>query len=91
MREFRFRLIVSGSFSSQISDEELLGATDALGQAGCDDSSISAFGGGLELEFERTHQSLQEAICSAIQDVEKAGYVVDSIQMDRDAVAAVGN
>jgi hypothetical protein len=43
----------------------------------------------LELEFDRAHQSLQEAIASAIRDVEKAGFVVDSIQMDRDAVIPV--
>jgi len=89
MTEYHFRLILGGPFTGQLSDEELLAATDALGEAGCDDCSISVHGQGLELEFDREHQSLQEAIASAIHDVERAGYVVESIQMDRDAVLPI--
>lgn len=89
MTEYHFRLIITGPFTAQLSDEELLDATDALGEAGCNDCSISVHGNGLELEFDRSHHSLQDAIASAIHDVEKAGYVVESIQMDRDAVLPV--
>jgi hypothetical protein len=89
MTEYQFRLILSGPFTGLLSDEELLDATDALGEAGCDDCSVSVRGRGLELEFDRVHQSLQEAIASAINDVEKAGYVVESIEMDRDAVLPI--
>ena len=89
MTEYQFRLILSGPFTRQLSDEELLDATDALGEAGCDDCSISVHGRGLELEFDRADRSLQEAIASAIHDVERAGYVVESIQMNRDAVLSV--
>ena len=35
MTEYQFRLILSGPFTGQSSDEELLDATDALGEAGC--------------------------------------------------------
>jgi hypothetical protein len=87
--EFHFRLIVSGPFSEPLSDDELLDATDALGEVGCDDCSISVCDRGLELEFYRAHLSLQDAIASAINDVEKAGYVVELIQMDRDAAIPV--
>lgn len=86
MSEYHFCLILSGPFTGQLPDEELLDVTDALGEAGCDDCSISVHGRGLELEFDRVHQSLQEAIASAIDDVERAGYVVESIQMNREAV-----
>ncbi len=89
MSEYHFRLILSGPFSRQLSDEELLDATDALGEAGCNDCSISVHGRGLELEFDRVHQSLQDAIASAIHDVERAGYFVELVQMDRDAVLSV--
>ena len=89
MIEYHFRLILSGPFTSNLSDEELLNTTDALGEAGCDDCSISVHGQGLELEFDRVHQSLQDAIASAIRDVERAGYIVASIQMDRDAVLPI--
>ena len=91
MTEYHFRLILRGPMTGELSDEELLDATDALGEAGCNDCSISVHGRGLELEFDRDHQSLQKAIASAIHDVERAGYVVESIQMDRDAVLPVGS
>jgi hypothetical protein len=86
MTEYHFRLIVGGPFSEELSDEELLNATDALGAAGCDDASVSVHADGLELEFARSHQSLQGAIASAVQDVERAGFRVESIEMDREAV-----
>lgn len=89
MTEYHFRLILSGPLTGRLSDEELLDATDALGEAGCDDCSICGHGRGLELEFDRVHQSLQEAIASAIDDVERAGYVVESIEMDREAVLPI--
>jgi hypothetical protein len=89
MTEYHFRLILCGPSTAELSDEELLDVTDALGEAGCDDCSISVHGSGLELEFDRVHQSLEEAIASAICAVEKAGYVVESVQMDRDAVLSV--
>ncbi len=89
MAEYRFRLIVSGAFSDAVTDNELLDATDVLGGAGCDDCSISVRGHGLELEFERAHQSLQEAIASAIHNVERAGYTVQLVQMERDAALPI--
>lgn len=91
MTEYHFRLIVSGPFPRPLSDEELLDVTDALGEGGCDDCSISVYGRGLELEFDRPSQSLHEAIVSAIRDVEQAGFVVESIHMDRDAVIPVAS
>jgi len=90
MTEYHFRLIVRGPFSAQISDEELLDATDALGAAGCDDASIGVHADGLELEFVRSRESLQEAIASAVRDVERAGFRVESIEMDREAVLPAG-
>jgi len=86
MNEYHFRLVVSGPSSSELSDEELLDCTDALGAAGCDDASVGVHESGLELEFARSCESLEEAIASAARDVERAGYRVESIEMDRDAV-----
>ena len=91
MTEYRFRLILSGPFSSEVTDDELLDATDALGAAGCDDASISIHPQGLELEFDRSRPSLQEAIASAVQDAEKAGFRIESIEMDREAVVPAGS
>ena len=86
MIEYSFRLILSGPLSDDVTDDELLDVTDALGAAGCDDASIGVHASGLELEFARSRDSLQEAIVSAVQDAEKAGFHVESIEMDREAV-----
>ena len=90
MTEYHFRLIVTGRFTGPPSDEELLEATDALGEAACDDCSVSAHGRYLELEFDRARDSLEEAIASAVRDVENAGFTVESIEMDRAAVIPAG-
>ena len=91
MTEYQFCLIVRGNFAAPLSDEDLLDATDALGEAGCDDCSIGVHAEGLELQFDRARESLQEAIASAIRDVESAGYIVESVRMDRDAVLALSS
>ena len=89
MTEYRFRLILSGPFSDNLTNDELLDATDALGATGCDDASISVHADGLELEFDRSHHSLEKAIASAVEDVERAGFHVESIEMDRESVVPV--
>ena len=83
MADYRFAVIVA---SALMSHEEILDATDALGEAGCTDASIRGHAQGMELLFERTAKSLQAAISSAIADVEKAGYRVLRVEMEREAI-----
>jgi hypothetical protein len=47
---------------------------DALLQAGCNDGFLYSHDGVTYLDFEREGASLQEAIQSAIRDVQAAGY-----------------
>ena len=68
--------------------EEILDATDALGNTGCTDASIRGHATGIELLFERTADSLQAAISSAISDVEQAGYEVSKAEMRRESLPA---
>ncbi len=84
MPEFRFNVIVA---APPMDHEEILDATDALGEAGCTDASIRGHSQGMELLFERTADSLQNAISSAIADVESAGYRVVRVEMEREAIA----
>jgi hypothetical protein len=65
---------------------DILDATDALGDAGCLDASIRGHADGLELLFERAADSMQTAISSAVSDVERAGYQVSKVQMEREAI-----
>lgn len=85
MSGFRFSVIVS---TATMSDDQILDATDALGSAGCLDASIRGHADGMELLFERSADSLQAAITSAIIDVERAGYRVSKVEMEREALSA---
>jgi hypothetical protein len=83
MDDFRFGLIVP---APPMSHEEILDATDALGEAGCGDASIRGHTEGMELLFARKAPSLQAAISSAISDVESAGFRVVRVEMEREAI-----
>jgi hypothetical protein len=83
MPEYRFSVIVA---TALMTHEAILDATDALGNAGCTDASIRGHVDGMELLFERAADSLQGAIASAISDVERAGYRVSKVEMEREAI-----
>jgi hypothetical protein len=83
MPQFRFSLVVA---APSMSHEEILDATDALGEAGCTDASIRGHADGMELLFDRKASSLQKAISSAIADIESAGFRVTRVEMEREAI-----
>jgi hypothetical protein len=83
MADYQFSVIVPTSLMTY---EDILDATDALGNAGCTDASIRGHADGMEILFERTAESLQSAIFSAISDVERAGYRVSKVEMERQAI-----
>ncbi len=85
MTDYRFSVIIS---AAQMSHEEILDATDTVGNAGCTDASIRGHKEGMELLFERAADSLEAAISSAISDVERAGYRVTRVEMEREAIPA---
>lgn len=85
MTEYRFSVIIP---ASRMTHEEIEQAADVLGNAGCTDASIRGHADGMELLFERSASSLQEAISSAIAEVENAGYRVSKVEMERAAIPA---
>lgn len=84
MSEFRFSIIVAGTPAS---DEDILDIADALAAAGCGDASVRGHIQGMELLFEREGTSLQDAIRSAIADVERTGQRVTKVELDREAIS----
>ena len=78
MTAYQFSVIIP---TVPMTPEEILDTTDVLG-----DASIRGHAYGIELLFERTAESLQAAISSAISDVERAGYRVSKIEMEREAL-----
>jgi hypothetical protein len=83
MPSFEFSLIIA---SGKLSHDEILDATDALGEAGCTDGSLAGHADGMEMQFTRSGRSLQTAISSAIKDVERAGFRVVRVEMEREAL-----
>jgi len=53
-------------------DENTPGLEDSFYEAGCDDALINFRSGAVYLDFDREASSLQEAVLSAIRDVESA-------------------
>jgi hypothetical protein len=58
---------------------------DRLFEAGCDDSTPGTFCGTPYVSFHREADSLESAIRSAVADVQKAGCVVERVQIERDS------
>lgn len=83
MTGYRFSLIIR---AERLSHDEILDATDALGTTGCTDASIRGHAEGMELLFDRAADTLQAAISTAIADVERAGYRVLKVEMEREAI-----
>jgi hypothetical protein len=84
MSDYRFAVIVS---VGRMTHEQILDATDALGNSGCTDASIRGHASGMELLFERSGESLETAISSAIADIERAGYSVAKVELQREALS----
>jgi len=83
MAGYQFSVIIP---TLPMTHEDILDATDALGNAGCLDASIRGHADGMEILFEGTAESLQAAISSAIADVERAGYCVSKVEMEREFI-----
>jgi hypothetical protein len=81
--EYSFSLVVP---AEPFTHDQMLDATETLGNAGCTDASIRGHAQGIELLFERRADSLQAAISSAISDVERAGFRVGKVEMEREAI-----
>jgi len=85
MTTWEFTAVLSGV--DEITDE----LVDALYGAGCDDATIGSSCGIATVSFAREASSLQEAIRSAIADVQKGGGVVDRVQIEHAELAAWPN
>lgn len=85
MTEFHFSIIVVGK---SMTDEQILDAADALGIGGCTDASICGHHEGMELQFDRGAESLEAAIMSAVTDVERSGFCVARVELQRESIPA---
>lgn len=80
MRKYEFTLILKGSI--ELTDD----VADGLFEAGCDDGTPGTCDGVFSIDFHRQAGSLEEAISSAIANVKSAGYAVQRVQIEAEAV-----
>ena len=80
MRKYEFTLILKGSL--ELTDE----IADALFEARCDDGTPGTCNGVFSIDFHREANSLEEAIRSAIANVKSAGYDVERVEIEAEAV-----
>jgi hypothetical protein len=80
--KYEFSLILS---DAEVTDEY----ADKLYEAGCDDASILTRDGVTHLQFDREAANLDEALASAIQSVERAGFMVSRVEIERDEVRQI--
>lgn len=82
MREHEFTVILA---SPEQSEEDAA----ALYQAGCSDGSISTSEGVTRIDFHRQAESLEEAIRSAIANVQTAGFHVAHVRLEPESLKNV--
>lgn len=70
-----------------ITDEEILDLADRLAIAGCDDGHLAGHDEGIEFVFDRAAVSRDEAMRSAIAQVEQCGLTVRRVELEREAIA----
>ena len=80
MTKYEFTLILKGplELTEEIADE--------LFEAGCDDGTPGTCNGVFSIDFHREGNSLEEAIRSAIANVKLAGYEVERVEIEAEAV-----
>ena len=82
MSTWEFTVVLAGV------DEVTSELADALYEAGCDDGTVGSSCGVATVSFAREAVSLQEAIRSAIADIQRAGGGVDRIQIEHEELTA---
>jgi hypothetical protein len=79
MKTYDFEVILAAG--TDVTEE----LADRLFEAGCDDGTPGACCGVPVIGFSREAESLESAIRSAVANVQKAGCVVERVQIGRDS------
>ena len=84
MRTYEFDVILKDV--SEVSDDQ----SDALFAAGCDDGTPTSCNGLAWIHFDREAGSLEEAISSAVAQVQATGFSACKVELDLDAAVSLG-
>jgi hypothetical protein len=77
--KYEFSLILT---ATDITEQQ----ANKLFDSGCDDGSILSRGDVTMIQFDRNAATLDEALASAIRDVEQAGFQVARVEIERHEV-----
>jgi hypothetical protein len=84
MKTYEFDVILKDV--TEVTDDQ----ADELFAAGCDDGTPAACAGVAWIHFDREAASLEEAISSAIAQIQAAGLRVAKVELDGDAAVSLG-
>ena len=84
MRTYEFDAFLDSV--SAITDEQ----ANALFAAGCDDGTPACCDGHAWVHFDRAAPSLEEAIRSAVAQIQSAGFIVSKVELDASASLSSG-
>jgi hypothetical protein len=84
MKTYAFDVVLKDV--SEVTDEQ----ADRLFAAGCDDGTPAGCDGVAWIHFDREAASLEEAIVSAVTQVQTAGFTVAKVELDVDAAVSLG-
>ena len=82
MKTYEFDVVLRNV--SEVTDD----LAEALFQAGCDDATFTSQNGRTWVHFDREAQSLEEAIRSAVANIQAAGLTASIVELDADATTA---
>ena len=80
MTKYEFTLILEGAL--ELTED----IADKLFEAGCDDGTPGTCASVFSIYFHREANSLEEAIRSAIANVKSAGYEVERVEIEAEAM-----
>ena len=81
MKTYAFDVVLKDVL--EVADDQ----ADALFAAGCDDGTPASCNGLAWIHFDREASSLEDAICSAIAQVQAAGFNVSKVELEAAAVS----
>jgi hypothetical protein len=84
MKSYAFDVVLKDV--SEVTDDQ----ADRLFAAGCDDGTPACCNGVAWVHFDREASLLEEAIHSAVTQVQRAGFRVSKIEIDADSAASLG-
>jgi hypothetical protein len=84
MKLYEFDVVLKGV--SEVTDDQ----ADILFEAGCDDGSPASCNSQAWIHFHREAASLEQAIRSAVAQVQSAGFTVSKVELDLNSVVSLG-